>query len=78
MPNPKTSGGAQWAYLAAWGYADLKFNGDEKQIREFVAALYRNVPVLDAGGARLDHDLRPARHRRRSAVVGERSVPRHQ
>ena len=48
VPNPKTSGGAQWAYLAAWGYADLKFKGDEKRIREFVAALYRNVPVLDA------------------------------
>ena len=48
VPNPKTSGGAQWAYLAAWGYADLKFNGDEKQIMEFVRALYRNVPVLDA------------------------------
>ena len=37
VPNPKTSGGAQWAYLAAWGYADLKFKGDEKQIKEFVA-----------------------------------------
>ena len=49
VPNPKTSGGAQWAYLAAWGYADLKFKGDEKQIRDFVAALYRNVPVLDSG-----------------------------
>jgi sulfate/thiosulfate transport system substrate-binding protein len=48
VPNPKTSGGAQWAYLAAWGYADIKFNGDEQRIREFVAALYRNVPVLDA------------------------------
>lgn len=48
VPNPKTSGGAQWAYLAAWGYADLKFNGDEAKVREFVAALYRNVPVLDA------------------------------
>jgi sulfate transport system substrate-binding protein len=48
VPNPKTSGGAQWAYLAAWGYADVKFNGDEPKIREFVAALYKNVPVLDA------------------------------
>lgn len=48
VPNPKTSGGAQWAYLAAWGYADIKFNGDEPRIREFVGALYRNVPVLDA------------------------------
>lgn len=48
-PNPKTSGGAQWAYLSAWGYADRKFNGDERQTREFVTALYRNVPVLDTG-----------------------------
>jgi sulfate transport system substrate-binding protein len=49
VPNPKTSGGARWAYLAAWGYADQKFNGDEAKIKEFVGALYRNVPVLDTG-----------------------------
>jgi sulfate/thiosulfate transport system substrate-binding protein len=48
VPNPKTSGGAQWAYLAAWGHADQKFNGDEAKIKAFVAALYKNVPVLDA------------------------------
>jgi sulfate transport system substrate-binding protein len=49
VPNPKTSGGAQWAYLAAWGYADKKFNHDEARIQDFVAALYKNVPVLDSG-----------------------------
>ena len=49
VPNPKTSGGAQWAYLAAWGYANEKFGGDENKIKEFVAALYKNVPVLDTG-----------------------------
>jgi len=49
VPNPKTSGGAQWAYLAAWGYANQKFGGDESKIKEFVAALYKNVPVLDSG-----------------------------
>jgi sulfate/thiosulfate transport system substrate-binding protein len=49
VPNPKTSGGAQWAYLAAWGYADQKFEGDEAKIKEFVGALYKNVPVLDSG-----------------------------
>ncbi len=49
VPNPKTSGGAQWAYLAAWGYAAQKFNGDEAKVKEFVSALYRNAPVLDAG-----------------------------
>lgn len=48
-PNPKTSGGARWNYLAAWGYALRQGGGDEKQAREFVAALFRNVPVLDSG-----------------------------
>lgn len=48
-PNPKTSGGARWNYLAAWGYALRKSGGDEIQAREFVAALFRNVPVLDSG-----------------------------
>src|SRR5262249_41386254 len=47
-PNPKTSGGARWNYLAAWGYAEKKF-GSEGKIKEFVADLYRNVPVLDTG-----------------------------
>jgi sulfate transport system substrate-binding protein len=48
-PNPKTSGGARWNYLAAWGYA-LKRNGnDDAKAREFVQKLYRNVPVLDTG-----------------------------
>ena len=48
-PNPKTSGGARWNYLAAWGYALKRWNGDENKAREFVAQLYRNVPVLDSG-----------------------------
>ncbi len=48
-PNPKTSGGARWNYLAAWGYALKKFGGDETQARQFVAQLYKNVPVLDSG-----------------------------
>ena len=48
-PNPKTSGGARWNYLAAWAYASRKFNGDETKVKEFIAALYRNVPVLDTG-----------------------------
>ncbi len=48
-PNPKTSGGARWNYLAAWGYA-LKRNGnDAAKAEKFVADLYRNVPVLDSG-----------------------------
>ena len=48
-PNPKTSGGARWNYLAAWGYALKKFNGDEGKVKEFVGAVYKNVPVLDSG-----------------------------
>jgi sulfate/thiosulfate transport system substrate-binding protein len=48
-PNPKTSGGARWNYLAAWGYALEKFNGNEAKVREFVSAIYKNVPVLDTG-----------------------------
>jgi sulfate/thiosulfate-binding protein len=48
-PNPKTSGGARWNYLAAWGYALKRNGGDAKKAQEFVAALYRNVPVLDSG-----------------------------
>jgi sulfate/thiosulfate-binding protein len=47
-PNPKTSGGARWNYLAAWGYA-LKKYGSEEKAREFVKAIYANVPVLDTG-----------------------------
>jgi sulfate transport system substrate-binding protein len=46
-PNPKTSGGARWNYLAAWGYAIQR--GDDDKARQFVADLYRNVPVLDSG-----------------------------
>jgi len=48
-PNPKTSGGARWNYLAAWGYAAKKFNGDESKIKDFVGAIYKNVSVLDSG-----------------------------
>jgi sulfate/thiosulfate-binding protein len=47
-PNPKTSGGARWNYLAAWGYAQRKY-GSPERAREFVRDLYKNVPVLDTG-----------------------------
>jgi sulfate transport system substrate-binding protein len=47
-PNPKTSGGARWNYLAAWGYAKRKWGTDDKA-QDFVAKLYKNVPVLDSG-----------------------------
>jgi sulfate transport system substrate-binding protein len=48
-PNPKTSSGARWNYLAAWAYADAKFGGDQAKAKEFITNLYRNVPVLDSG-----------------------------
>ncbi len=48
-PNPKTSGGARWNYLAAWAYALRQPGGDEKKARDFVTRLYKNVPVLDSG-----------------------------
>ncbi|QIB34888.1 sulfate ABC transporter substrate-binding protein [Ancylobacter pratisalsi] len=47
-PNPKTSGGARWNYLAGWAYA-LKTYGSEEKAREYLAALFKNVPVLDTG-----------------------------
>jgi sulfate transport system substrate-binding protein len=48
-PNPKTSGGARWNYLAAWAYADELYNGDESKIEDFIGKLYKNVLVLDSG-----------------------------
>jgi sulfate transport system substrate-binding protein len=48
-PNPKTSGGARWNYLAAWAWAHAQPGGDDAQAREFVRRMYANVPVLDAG-----------------------------
>ena len=48
-PNPKTSGGARWIYLAAWGYAFWKNGNNEGKAREFISALFKNVPVLDTG-----------------------------
>ncbi|MCM3767667.1 sulfate ABC transporter substrate-binding protein [Neobacillus niacini] len=48
-PNPKTSGGARWNYLAAWGYALEQNSGDEQKAKEFVEKLFKNVPVLDSG-----------------------------
>jgi sulfate/thiosulfate transport system substrate-binding protein len=48
-PNPKTSGGARWNFLAAWAYALKQPGGDDTKAKDFVTALYRNVPVLDTG-----------------------------
>jgi len=48
-PNPKTSGGARWNFLAAWAYADKKFSGDKEKTKQFVSDLYKNVSILDSG-----------------------------
>jgi sulfate transport system substrate-binding protein len=48
-PNPKTSGGARWNYLAAWAYAQKRFAGNQEKARDFIRALYKNVVVLDTG-----------------------------
>ncbi|MXS85821.1 sulfate ABC transporter substrate-binding protein [Nitrosomonas sp. HPC101] len=48
-PNPKTSGGARWNYLAAWSFALKKYNGDEAKTRDFLSRLYKNAPILDSG-----------------------------
>ncbi len=48
-PNPKTSGGARWNFLAAWGWAEQEFGGDEEKVRAYVADLFKHVPVLDTG-----------------------------
>jgi sulfate/thiosulfate-binding protein len=48
-PNPKTSGGARWNYLAAWGYALRKYGNDPAKAQEFVKRIYKNVPILDTG-----------------------------
>lgn len=48
-PNPKTSGGARWNYLAAWAYAQKQYNRNEEQMENFIKKLYQNVLVLDSG-----------------------------
>src|SRR5262245_14797416 len=48
-PNPKTSGGARWNFMAAWGYAMHHYDNDESRARDFLARIYRNAPVLDTG-----------------------------
>jgi len=48
-PNPKTSGGARWNFLAAWGWADKQFGGDEQKVKDYVSNLFKRVPVLDTG-----------------------------
>ena len=48
-PNPKTSGGARWNYLAAWAWAEKQYGGDQGKVLEYITKLFKNVPVLDTG-----------------------------
>ena len=75
-PNPKTSGGARWNYLAAWGYA-LQAAGRQRRRRRASSSpsCIKNVPVLDSGARGATTTFVAARHRRRAARVGERSLP---
>ena len=76
-PNPKTSGGARWNYLAAWGYA-LRAAGQRRGqgARSSSRGIFKNVPVLDTGARGSTITFVAARHRRRAAGLGERGVPR--
>ena len=75
-PNPKTSGGARWNYLAAWGYGLKTFSGDEAKTKDFVTAHLQERARARHRRARLDHHLRPARPRRRPDRLGERRLSR--
>ena len=73
-PNPKTSGGARWNYLAAWGYALRQPGGDEAKAKDLVTRIFKNVPVLRFGSTGLDHHVCRAWHWRRFHLLGERSL----
>ena len=73
-PNPKTSGGARWNYLAAWAWANGSIGGDEAKIKQFVADLYAHVPVLDTGARGSTVTVRQREHRRRAAGLGKRGL----
>ena len=75
-PNPKTSGGARWNYLAAWGYALRKNGGERGGGARFVGEALQERPGARHRRARLDDDVRRARHRRRADRVGERGAAR--
>ena len=69
-PNPKTSGGARWNYLAAWAWALHQPGGNAATAADFIGKLYKNVPVLDTGARASTHDVRAAWHRRRASSRG--------
>ncbi len=65
-PNPKTSGGARWNYLAAWGYALKQEGGGEDKAKDLVTKIYKNTKVLDLGARGSTHHIHRALHRRRA------------
>jgi len=73
-PNPKTSGGARWNYLAAWEFAKRKF-GSEAKAKEFVGKLYANVPVLGSGARGGVHHVCAAQPGRCLHLLGKRDLP---
>ncbi len=77
-PNPKTSGGARWNYLAAWGYALKQPGGNDETAKDLVTKIYKNTKVLDSGARGSTHHVRRARHRRRADRLGERGLSRDQ
>ena len=74
-PNPKTSGGARWNYLAGLGLCRRQYGHDEEKDKEFVKKLFANVPVLDTG-ARGSTQTFAQEDRRRAPRLGERGLPR--
>jgi sulfate transport system substrate-binding protein len=75
-PNPKTSGGARWNYLAGWGSALKQPGGSEQARRTSSRSSTRTCPVLDTGARGSTTTFVAARHRRRAARLGERGAPR--
>ena len=71
--NPKTSGTGRLAYLAGWGYAIRQNNNDESKARQYITALYKNVPVLDSGARGSTTTFVQRGDRRRAPGVGKRS-----
>jgi sulfate/thiosulfate-binding protein len=74
-PNPKTSGGARWNYLAAWAYADRKFGGDETKVKEFIKDSLSECSRSRYRSPWFHHHLRPTRHRRCVPIMGKRGPP---
>jgi len=75
-PNPKTSGGARWNYLAAWAWADQKFGHNEDKNKQFIKDLYAHVPVLDTGARGSTTTFAQRGIGDVSARLGERGLPR--